>query len=327
MNERGRRWRRDRGGRRPGRPPLRRAGRPLGRFVIRSGFGARLARPAAPVGATPATPRSSSRSGPTALGSLTKIRAPATYPATGPSMWPLPGAPVNRWASDVPQGEPRSDGAMARGPKDRRVQDEPAPFPRGSDLLTEFLPFDRATLEDAIDRFLAPLEELGSELAVGRREPAPHGDGCRHRGPGVGSDAAADPGRQDDARRRGRGLRPIPRLSFGLEARRVMSTPSLETLLEKLANGEPEAAERGLPRIRAVPPLDGAAEVDADAPRQVRLDGRRAVGLGRRAGGIPRGGLAVHRQAHLRAFLAQVTYNHFATHCRRHARPSSRTGR
>ena len=40
-----------------------------------------------------------------------------------------------------------------------------AASPRCSDLLTEFLPFDRARIEDAIDRFLAPLEGLGQELA------------------------------------------------------------------------------------------------------------------------------------------------------------------
>ena len=36
--------------------------------------------------------------------------------------------------------------------------------PACADLLTEFLPFGRAALEDAIDGFLAPFEGLGSEL-------------------------------------------------------------------------------------------------------------------------------------------------------------------
>ncbi len=40
------------------------------------------------------------------------------------------------------------------------------PSPRCADLLTEFLPFDRAALDQAIDRFLTPLEDLGSELAA-----------------------------------------------------------------------------------------------------------------------------------------------------------------
>jgi hypothetical protein len=48
---------------------------------------------------------------------------------------------------------------------------EPAPSPRYAGPLTEFLPFDRASLEDAIDRFLAPLEDLGAELVDWRPSP------------------------------------------------------------------------------------------------------------------------------------------------------------
>lgn len=40
------------------------------------------------------------------------------------------------------------------------------PSPRCADLLTEFLPFKRAALDQAIDRFLSPLEDLGAELAA-----------------------------------------------------------------------------------------------------------------------------------------------------------------
>jgi hypothetical protein len=36
--------------------------------------------------------------------------------------------------------------------------------PRCADLLTEFLPFDRRSLVDAVDRFLEPLKDIGSEL-------------------------------------------------------------------------------------------------------------------------------------------------------------------
>ena len=43
----------------------------------------------------------------------------------------------------------------------------PRPSLQYADLLTEFLPFDRATLEHAIDTFLEPLEDLGSEWASG----------------------------------------------------------------------------------------------------------------------------------------------------------------
>jgi hypothetical protein len=45
--------------------------------------------------------------------------------------------------------------------------DEPRPSFQYADLLTEFLPFDRATLEHAIDTFLEPLADLGSEWASG----------------------------------------------------------------------------------------------------------------------------------------------------------------
>ena len=50
--------------------------------------------------------------------------------------------------------------------------EEPVPSPRGSDLLTNFLPFDRASLENAIDRFLVEFENLGAELTG--RAPATH---------------------------------------------------------------------------------------------------------------------------------------------------------
>jgi hypothetical protein len=36
--------------------------------------------------------------------------------------------------------------------------------PRSSDLLTDFLPLDRASLESAVDRFLGQFESLGSEF-------------------------------------------------------------------------------------------------------------------------------------------------------------------
>jgi hypothetical protein len=38
-------------------------------------------------------------------------------------------------------------------------------LPRGADLLSDFLPFDRASLELAVDRFLDQLEDLGAGLA------------------------------------------------------------------------------------------------------------------------------------------------------------------
>jgi hypothetical protein len=81
--------------------------------------------------------------------------------ATGPAI--AVAARVRMTAgSDIPEMGTRSsaDGEII-GPRD--VQ-EPTPPPRCADLLTEFLPFDRAVLEDAIDHFLAPLEDLGTEL-------------------------------------------------------------------------------------------------------------------------------------------------------------------
>ena len=97
-----------------------------------------------------------------------------------------------------------------------------------------------------------------------------------------------------------------------------MSTPSLDTLLEKLANGEAEAAERVFreyepflrsmvrrkltPMLRAkFDSMDVVQSTWADLLRGYREEGWRFTD-----------------QAHLRAFLARVAYNHFAIHCRRH---------
>jgi hypothetical protein len=49
--------------------------------------------------------------------------------------------------------------------REARAREEPPLSLRCADLLTEFLPFNRAALEDAIDSFLDPLEALGSEWA------------------------------------------------------------------------------------------------------------------------------------------------------------------
>jgi hypothetical protein len=55
--------------------------------------------------------------------------------------------------------------------KGQQAAEEPAPAPRSSDLLTDFLPFDRASLEQAIDRFLDRFEVLGTELTDGSSPP------------------------------------------------------------------------------------------------------------------------------------------------------------
>jgi hypothetical protein len=62
------------------------------------------------------------------------------------------------------------DSAQSRGESEiieAGAGDEPRPSFQYADLLTEFLPFDRATLEHAIDTFLEPLADLGSEWASG----------------------------------------------------------------------------------------------------------------------------------------------------------------
>jgi RNA polymerase sigma-70 factor (ECF subfamily) len=97
-----------------------------------------------------------------------------------------------------------------------------------------------------------------------------------------------------------------------------MNTPSLETLLENLANGDSEAAERVFrdyepflramvrrrltPRLRAkFDSMDVVQSVWANVLQGYREEGWRFAD-----------------REHLRAFLARVTYNHFAANCRRH---------
>jgi RNA polymerase sigma-70 factor (ECF subfamily) len=97
-----------------------------------------------------------------------------------------------------------------------------------------------------------------------------------------------------------------------------MSTSSLDTMLQKLARGESEAAEcvfrayepylRSMVRRKLTPMLrakfdsvDVVQSVWADVLQGYRDGSRRFTD-----------------QAHLRAFLVRVTHNHFATHCRRH---------
>ena len=87
----------------------------------------------------------------------------ATLDAESRPVAPAPGLTAPSCILAVGPIETPSEGNAAIGESD--PVEEPPPAPRSSDLLTEFLPFDRASLEDAIDRFLAPLEDLGGELA------------------------------------------------------------------------------------------------------------------------------------------------------------------
>jgi hypothetical protein len=61
---------------------------------------------------------------------------------------------------------PAIDSQRAPSPPGRGPEELPPP--RGSDLLTESLPFDRASLVAAIDRLYDSLEDLGAELTTGR---------------------------------------------------------------------------------------------------------------------------------------------------------------
>ena len=98
-----------------------------------------------------------------------------------------------------------------------------------------------------------------------------------------------------------------------------MNSHSLDTLLEKLAHGESDAAERvfrdcepflrSMVRRRLTPMLrakfdsmDVVQSAWADVLEGYREEGWRFTD-----------------QEHLRAFLARVTYNHFVNHCRRNS--------
>jgi RNA polymerase sigma-70 factor (ECF subfamily) len=96
-----------------------------------------------------------------------------------------------------------------------------------------------------------------------------------------------------------------------------MSDPSLDSLLEKLANGESEAAERVFrdyePLLRAMvrrrlTPMLRAKFDSMDVVQSVWADVLE---------GCREGGWRFTDHEHLSAFLARVTYNHFVNHCRR----------
>jgi RNA polymerase sigma-70 factor (ECF subfamily) len=96
-----------------------------------------------------------------------------------------------------------------------------------------------------------------------------------------------------------------------------MNTPSLDSLLENLANGEPEAAERvfrdyepflrAMVRRRLTPTL--RAKFDSmDVVQSVWANFLE---------GYQKADWQFPDQKHLRAFLARVTFNEFINHCRR----------
>jgi RNA polymerase sigma-70 factor (ECF subfamily) len=98
-----------------------------------------------------------------------------------------------------------------------------------------------------------------------------------------------------------------------------MSTDSLDTLLEKLASGQSEAAERvfrnfepflrAMVRRRLTPRLRAKFD-SADVVQSVWTDVLE---------GLREAEWRFNDQDQLRAFLARVTYNHFVNNCRRHS--------
>jgi len=96
-----------------------------------------------------------------------------------------------------------------------------------------------------------------------------------------------------------------------------MNTPSLDSLLEKLASGESEAAERVFrdcePFLRAMvrrrlTPMLRAKFDSMDVVQSAWADVLQ---------GYQESGWQFTDREHLRAFLARVTHNHFVNHCRR----------
>jgi RNA polymerase sigma-70 factor (ECF subfamily) len=99
-----------------------------------------------------------------------------------------------------------------------------------------------------------------------------------------------------------------------------MSAASLDTLLEKLSSGDENAAERvfrdyepylrAMVRRRLTPPLRSKFD-SLDVVQSVWSEV---------LSGFREKEREFADRAHLRAFLARVTYNHFVNHCRRHDR-------
>jgi hypothetical protein len=80
--------------------------------------------------------------------------------AFAPGRWPGRQGPLP--STELPtRGSARGESTSAGD----RTDGDGAQAPHRSDLLTDFLPYDRAALEQAIDRFLARCDDLGAELA------------------------------------------------------------------------------------------------------------------------------------------------------------------
>ncbi len=74
------------------------------------------------------------------------------------------GSEPHRWLA---AGDPEesSSSPIADATASNEIAEPISHDPVAADLITEFLPFDRNALDAAIDRFAAPLDELGTNLA------------------------------------------------------------------------------------------------------------------------------------------------------------------
>jgi RNA polymerase sigma-70 factor (ECF subfamily) len=97
-----------------------------------------------------------------------------------------------------------------------------------------------------------------------------------------------------------------------------MSVDPLDTLLEKLTKGESAAAERVFREFE--PFLRAMVRRRLTAPLRAKFDSMDVVqsAWADVLEGFQQGQREFKDQAHLRAFLTKVTYNHFVNQCRRH---------
>ena len=144
-------------------------------------------------------------------------------------------------------GGPRSGRGSSEIARTRPEEVFEVPDPQAADLITSFLPFDRSSLEAAIDRFLDPFDDLASSMPGLRGPmglvPASLAVAVTVLAVDVALRLRRSAGRGGRGGRRG-GPRRVPRPARPLEVVTAMSADSLDTLLVKLANGEDSAAER-----------------------------------------------------------------------------------
>ena len=161
------------------------------------------------------------------------------------------------------------------------------PSPQRSDLIMDFMPFDQAAVGQTIDQFLQQLEDLGAGLSWLQ---GPTDVVVELLAVAVGLTAWKVVPRILGALRTTTSWRPSTMRPLSMESpacpgaqvRRNHERRSRQSA-RAVDQGRDGRRGRSLPDLRACPPRHGAAAVDAAVAGQVRLDGRRAVGLGRRA--------------------------------------------